>query len=42
MALEMSYRTRLRSEGSATELVRMLNRVEGVQSVTLTRVDGDE
>jgi hypothetical protein len=42
MALELSYRTELRSEGSATELVRMLNRVDGVQTVTLTRVNGDE
>ena len=42
MSLELSYRTELRSESSASELVRMLNRVDGVQGVTLTRVAGDE
>jgi hypothetical protein len=42
MSLELSYRTELRSESSAAELVRMLNRVDGVQGVTLTRVAGDE
>jgi hypothetical protein len=38
MALEISYRTDLRSENSAGELVRALNRLEGVQAVALARV----
>ena len=35
MSLEASYRVRLRSEASAGELVKALNRIEGVQSVEL-------
>jgi Domain of unknown function (DUF4956) len=43
MALEISYRTELRTESSAGEVVKALNRLEGVQGVTLTRVPaGDE
>ncbi len=37
MALEVSYRATLESDSSAGELVRALNRLEGVQSVTLQR-----
>ncbi len=37
VSLEMSYETRLRSESSAKDLVKALNRVEGVQSVQLER-----
>ena len=37
MSLEASYRVRLRGEASAGELVKALNRIEGVQSVE-TRV----
>jgi hypothetical protein len=36
MALEASYRVRLRREASAGELVKALNRIDGVQSVELT------
>ena len=36
MSLEASYRVRLRGEASAGELVKALNRIEGVQSVELT------
>jgi hypothetical protein len=35
MAIEVSYRAELPSEQSAGELVKALNRVEGVQSVSL-------
>jgi hypothetical protein len=35
MALEVSYRAALKTERSAAELVKALNRLEGVQSVTL-------
>jgi Domain of unknown function (DUF4956) len=35
MALEVSYRAALKTERSAAELVKGLNRLEGVQSVTL-------
>jgi hypothetical protein len=35
MALEVSYRATLGSDSSASELVKALNRLEGVQSVTL-------
>lgn len=35
MSLDASYRVRLRGEASAGELVKALNRVEGVQSVEL-------
>jgi hypothetical protein len=35
MSLEASYRVRLREGGSASELVKALNRIDGVQSVEL-------
>jgi Domain of unknown function (DUF4956) len=35
MALEVSYRAALKTDRSAAELVKALNRLEGVQSVTL-------
>ncbi len=35
MSLEVSYRASLKTERSAAELVKALNRLEGVQSVTL-------
>ena len=35
MSLEASYRVRLRGEASAGELVKALNRIDGVQSVEL-------
>jgi len=37
MALEVAYRATLGSDSSAAELVKALNRLEGVQSVTLQR-----
>jgi uncharacterized membrane protein YhiD involved in acid resistance len=37
MALEVSYRVALRHEDSGSELVKALNRIEGVQSVSLQR-----
>ena len=37
ISLDVIYQTRLRPDGSADELVRALNRVEGVQSVQLQR-----
>jgi uncharacterized membrane protein YhiD involved in acid resistance len=42
MAIEVAYRLYLRSEAAAGELVRGLNRLEGVQSVALRRSGGDE
>lgn len=39
MALELSYRTALRSESAAGELVTALNRLEGVQGISLQRLD---
>ena len=42
MAVEVSYKTELRTEQSAGELVKALNLVDGVQSVSLTRVVIDE
>jgi len=42
MAIEVTYRTMLRNEDSAGELVRALNRLEGVQGVTLERVVVDD
>jgi hypothetical protein len=38
LAIEAIYRTELRSDRDADALLRALNRVEGVQSVTLRRV----
>ena len=37
MALEVAYRAAIRGDSSASELVKALNRLEGVQSVTLQR-----
>jgi hypothetical protein len=37
MAIEVSYGLELRTEQSAVELVKALNRLEGIQSVTLNR-----
>lgn len=37
MAIEVSYAVELRTEQSGVELVKALNRVEGIQSVTLNR-----
>jgi hypothetical protein len=46
LAIDMTYRTTLRADASADTLLRALNRVEGVQSVTLHRIvradEGDE
>ena len=42
MSLEASYRVRLRGEASAGELVKALNRIEGVQSVELAAGVGRE
>lgn len=39
VALDVSYETRLRPDGSPYELIRALNRVEGIQSVQLQRRD---
>ncbi len=41
LALNVSYQLRLRSPSSANELVKALNRVEGVQNVQLERRDWD-
>ncbi len=37
VALDVAYETRLRPDGSPKELIKALNRVEGVQSVQLQR-----
>jgi uncharacterized membrane protein YhiD involved in acid resistance len=42
MALELSYRAALRSEEAAGDLVKALNRLEGVQGVSLERSDVGE
>ena len=42
MALELTYRAALRTEEAAGELVKALNRVEGVQGVALERSDSRE
>jgi len=42
VALDVTYETRFRPDGSADELVKALNRVEGVQSVQLQRRGFDE
>lgn len=39
LAIELSYRAALRNEENAAELVNALNRVDGVQSVSLERMD---
>lgn len=41
-SLEVSYRTTLRTDQSAAELVNGLNRLDGVQSVALQRVDEED
>jgi hypothetical protein len=41
-SLEVSYRTALASDRSADELVKVLNRLEGVQSVSLQRVESED
>jgi hypothetical protein len=42
MSLDVSYRAALKTDDSAAELVRLLNRVDGVQSVALQRVDEED
>jgi hypothetical protein len=42
MSLEVSYRAALREGRSVDELVKALNRIDGVQSVSLERVDTQE
>lgn len=42
MALELSYRAALRNEAAAGELVKALNRLEGVQGISLQRADAAE
>jgi hypothetical protein len=37
MAIEVAYRVALRSDSAGGELVRALNRIDGVQSVSLQR-----
>jgi hypothetical protein len=39
LAIELTYRAALRSEEAAGELVKALNRLDGVQSVMLERMD---
>jgi uncharacterized membrane protein YhiD involved in acid resistance len=39
MAIELTYRASLRSEGAAEELVKALNRIDGVQGVSLQRME---
>jgi uncharacterized membrane protein YhiD involved in acid resistance len=39
MALELSYRAALRSEEAAGELVQAVNRLDGVQGISLERID---
>ena len=42
MALELCYRAALRSEEAAGELVKALNRLEGVQGISLEHMDSGE
>ena len=42
IAIDVSYRTTLRTDRSADDLVKALNRIEGIQSVSLQRVESDE
>ena len=42
MAMEVAYRVTLRSDRSADELVRTLNRIEGIQSITLQSAEAAE
>ena len=39
LAIELSYRAALKSEEAAGELVKALNRIDGVQGVSLERMD---
>jgi hypothetical protein len=41
-SIEVSYRTALPSDDSADELVRALNRLDGVQNVSLQRVETED
>ena len=42
VALDVSYETRLRPHASPNELVRALNRMEGVQNVEIQRRNIDQ
>ena len=42
MAIEVVYRIEFQSDASAVELVKALNRTEGVQNVALARITPDE
>ena len=42
MALELTYRVALRSEEAAGDLVKALNRLEGVQGIVLRRLEASE
>jgi hypothetical protein len=42
LVLELTYRAAIRSEDAAGELVKALNRLEGVQGVALQRLDAGE
>ena len=42
MSIEATYRIELREERSAAELVKALNRVEGVQTVSINRETADD
>ncbi len=42
MAIEATYRVELRDERSASELVKALNRIEGVQTVSINRETPEE
>jgi uncharacterized membrane protein YhiD involved in acid resistance len=42
MAIEATYRTELQTEQSAGEIVKALNRIEGVQSVSINRETIDD
>jgi uncharacterized membrane protein YhiD involved in acid resistance len=41
MSIEISYEAQLRSESAASELVKALNKIEGVQNVTVQRIVGE-
>ena len=42
MAIEATYRIELQKEPSAGELLKALNRIEGVQSVSLNRETAED
>ena len=42
MAIEVVYRIELQGDASAVDLVKALNRIEGVQNVALARITPDE